>query len=224
MIRVCLIEDQTLVREGIVKLLALSADIEMAGTAPDADAGIAMVLAQHPDVLLLDLKLPGRSGIDVLKELRDLAAQPPTLILTTFDEDSLLIEAMRAGAKGYLLKDVTLQQLVKGIHTLMEGGTLLLPAITERILQSIGKELPPSHTVASPNPLTKREIEILRLMAGGYSNKEIGDAFSLTEGTVKNHVSNVLAKLDVRDRTRAVLKALEWGYLTPSCQASGDDA
>src|SRR5579872_5288475 len=108
MIRVCLIEDQTLVREGIRRLLALSEEIEMLATAPDADEGVTMVLNYKPDVLLLDLKLPGRSGIEVLKELRDKQVLPPTLILTTFDEDSLLIDAMRAGAKGYLLKDVTL--------------------------------------------------------------------------------------------------------------------
>lgn len=213
MIRVCLIEDQTLVREGIRRLLALSEEIEMLATAPDADEGITMVLNYKPDVLLLDLKLPGRSGIEVLKELRDKQVLPPTLILTTFDEDSLLIDAMRAGAKGYLLKDVTLDQLVIGIRTLYSGATLLLPAITDRLLRNIGKELPPSQTVPPQNPLTKREIEILRLVAGGYNNREIAQAFSVMEGTVKNHVSNILEKLEVRDRTRAVLKALEWGYL-----------
>lgn len=213
MIRVCLIEDQTLVREGIRRLLALSEEIEMLATAPDADEGITMVLKYRPDVLLLDLKLPGRSGIEVLKELRDKQVLPPTLILTTFDEDSLLIDAMRAGAKGYLLKDVTLEQLVMGIRTLYSGATLLLPAITDRLLRNIGKELPPSQTVPPQNPLTKREIEILRLVAGGYNNREIAQAFSVMEGTVKNHVSNILEKLEVRDRTRAVLKALEWGYL-----------
>lgn len=212
-IRVCLIEDQTLVREGIKKLLALSADIEMLATASDADEGIAMVLKHQPEVLLLDLKLPGRSGIEVLKELRDRQALPPTLILTTFDEDSLLVDAIQAGAKGYLLKDVTLEQLVSGIRALKNGDTLLQPAITERLLRNFGKELPPSQTVTPESPLTRRETEILRLLAGGYNNREIAQAFSLTEGTVKNHVSNILGKLEVRDRTRAVLKALEWGYL-----------
>lgn len=213
MIRVCLIEDQTLVREGIKRLLALSNEIEMVATASDAAEGVAMVLAHQPEVLLLDLKLPGRSGIEVLKELRDRQTLPPTLILTTFDEDSLLIEAMRAGAKGYLLKDVTLEHLVNCIRTLAAGGTLFVPAITERLLRNIGKELPPSQTVKPESPLTRRETEILRLLASGYNNREISRAFSLREGTVKNHVSNILAKLDVRDRTRAVLKALEWGYL-----------
>lgn len=213
MIRVCLVEDQTLVREGITRLLALSDEIEMLATASDADEGVKVVLQHKPDVLLLDLKLPGRSGIEVLKELRQLQVLPPALILTTFDEDSLLIEAMRAGAKGYLLKDVTLEQLVTGIRTLHSGATLLLPAITDRLMRSIGKELPPSQTVPPENPLTKREVEILRLVAGGYNNREIAQAFSVVEGTVKNHVSNILDKLEVRDRTRAVLKALEWGYL-----------
>lgn len=213
MIRVCLIEDQTLVREGIEMLLALVEGIKMVATAADADSGIAQVLQHCPDVLLLDLKLPGRSGIEVLRELQSRNVLPPTMILTTFDEDSLLIEAVRAGAKGYMLKDVTKVQLAHGIETLANGGTLLQPAITERILKGLTKNLPPSQTVASPNPLSEREVEILRLLAGGYNNREIAETFGLTEGTVKNHVSNILAKLYVRDRTRAVLKALEWGYI-----------
>jgi len=212
MVRVCLVEDQTLVREGISRLLALAGDIEMVATAADSDEGIDIVLTHNPDVLLLDLKLPGRSGIHVLNELRDKGQQPPTLILTTFDEDSLLIEAMRAGAKGYLLKDVSLNQLVTGIRTVADGGTLLFPAITERLLKNFSAKLPPSQTVPQENPLTKREVEILRLLASGYNNREIAEAFAVAEGTVKNHVSNILAKLSVRDRTRAVLKALEHGY------------
>ena len=212
MVRVCLVEDQTLVREGISRLLALAGDIEMVATAADADEGIDIVLTHNPDVLLLDLKLPGRSGIHVLNELRDKGQQPPTLILTTFDEDSLLIEAMRAGAKGYLLKDVSLTQLVSGIRTVADGGTLLFPAITERLLKNFSAKLPPSQTIPQENPLTKREVEILRLLASGYNNREIAEAFAVAEGTVKNHVSNILAKLSVRDRTRAVLKALEHGY------------
>lgn len=212
MVRVCLIEDQTLVREGFSRLLALAGGIELAAAASDADEGVAMAIEHRPDVLLLDLKLPGRSGIQVLKELRDRDALPNTLILTTFDEDTLLIEAMRAGAKGYLLKDVSLDQLVAGIHTVASGGTLLLPAITDRLLKNFSAKLPPSQTVPQENPLTKREIEILRLLASGYNNREIATAFDVAEGTVKNHVSNILTKLDARDRTRAVLKALENGY------------
>lgn len=212
MIRVCLVEDQTLVREGISRLLGLANGIEVVATAADANEGVAAAVKHSPDVMLLDLKLPGRSGIHVLKELSDKCMQPPTLILTTFDEDSLLIEAMRAGAKGYLLKDVSLDQLVTGIRTVASGGTLLFPAITERLLKNYSAKLPPSQTVPQDNPLTKREIEIVRLLASGYNNKEIALAFDVAEGTVKNHVSNILTKLDVRDRTQAVLKALEHGY------------
>lgn len=213
MVRVCLIEDQTLVREGICRLLALASGIDVVGSAADADQGIELVLKSEPDVLLLDLKLPGRSGIHVLNELFEINKLPPTLILTTFDEDSLLIEAMRAGAKGYLLKDVSLDQLVAGIQTVATGGTLLLPAITERLLRNFSARLSPPQKFADTNPLTKREVEILRLLASGYNNREIANAFQVAEGTVKNHVSNILAKLEVRDRTRAVLKALEQGYL-----------
>lgn len=212
MIRVCLVEDQTLVREGISRLLGLANDIEVVATATDANEGVDIAAKHRPDVMLLDLKLPGRSGIHVLKELSEKGMQPPTLILTTFDEDSLLIEAMRAGAKGYLLKDVSLDQLVTGIRTVAGGGTLLFPAITERLLKNFGAKLPPSQTVPQDNPLTKREVEIIRLLASGYNNREIALAFDVAEGTVKNHVSNIITKLDVRDRTQAVLKALEHGY------------
>lgn len=212
MVRVCLIDDQTLVREGICRLLALAKGIDVVGTAGDANQGISMVLSHKPDVLLLDLKLPGRSGIEILKELHRAEKLPPTLVLTTFDEDSLLVEAMRAGARGYLLKDVSLEQLVTGIKTVAAGGTLLLPGVTERLLKNLGAWLPPSQTVPLPNPLTKREVEILRLLASGCNNREIANAFVVAEGTVKNHVSSILAKLGVRDRTRAVLKALEQGY------------
>lgn len=212
-IRVCLVEDQALVREGIMSLLMLSEDIEIATMASDGIEAVDKVLMSQPDVLLLDLELPGQNGIEVLKKLKTAGFLPPTLILTTFGEDSLVMDAIRAGAKGYLLKDVTFGQLVRGIRILSEGGTLFLPTITERIMHNFGGESKPSHSIGQKNPFTEREIEVLRLLAGGYSNREIAEALNVVEGTIKNHVSNILTKLEVRDRTRAVLKALEWGYL-----------
>ena len=137
----------------------------------------------------------------------------PAILLTTFDDDEVLLEGMKAGARGYLLKDVSLEQLTGAIRTVAEGGTVIRPAITERVLRGLEHVRRDFDALSPPDPLTKREVEILRLMAGGYSNREIADALGTAEGTVKNHASSILSKLGVRDRTRAVLKALELGYI-----------
>jgi DNA-binding NarL/FixJ family response regulator len=215
MIRVCLIDDQTLVREGIRVLLDLVPDIEVAGEAADGEAALRVLAEIQPDVALLDLRMPGLDGLGVLRALRTLPAgqQPPTIILTTFDDDALMLEAIRLGAKGFLLKDVSLSRLTEAIRTVAAGGTLMQPAITERLLRaalSAGSAFPSS---AAPEPLSERETEVLRLMTGGLSNREIAASLHMAEGTVKNHTSNILAKLGVRDRTRAVLKALELGWV-----------
>src|SRR5690625_1692536 len=137
----------------------------------------------------------------------------PIFILTTFDDDELVLEGLRAGARGYLLKDVTLEELLNAVRTVAEGKTLVRVGITERLMQGLGKMQTEFDSLEQPDPLTDRETEILRLMAGGYSNKEIAAALNVAEGTVKNHVSSVLSKMGVRDRTRAVLKALENGLI-----------
>jgi DNA-binding NarL/FixJ family response regulator len=213
MIRVCLIDDQTLVRQGIRSLLELSSEIEVIGEASDGKAGLELIQVSRPDVVLLDIQMPVLNGIGVLKALKDLGYFPPVLILTTFDDDVLVLEGLRSGAKGYLLKDVSLEQLVDAIRDLHEGKTLIQPAVTERLLRGLQSMSKPTRVFDTPNPLTEREREILRLMASGYSNKEIAKAFDVAEGTVKNHVSSVLSKLGVRDRTRAVLKGLELGII-----------
>ncbi|MCU1347712.1 MAG: two component transcriptional regulator, LuxR family, partial [Acidobacteria bacterium] len=130
------------------------------------------------------------------------------LILTTLDDDELLFEAIRAGAKGYMLKDVAVDRLAEAIRTIAAGGTRFEPVVTERIYKSLGEHPPDFSAEVPPEALTEREIDVLRLMAGGYNNREIGDLLHLSEGTVKNHISSLLAKLGVRDRTRAVLKAI----------------
>lgn len=137
----------------------------------------------------------------------------PTLVLTTFDEDDLLFEALRAGAKGFLLKDVTLEQLTEAIRCLAAGGSLIQPALTDRTRRSQARLPHTFESIHRPEPLTERERDVLRLLAGGYSNREIGTALGMAEGTVKNHASSIFAKLGVRDRTRAVLRALELGVL-----------
>lgn len=213
MIRVCLIDDQTLVRQGIKSLLELTDDIIVVGEASDGQAGLELIERVAPDVVLLDIRMPVLDGIGVLKALQKASCHPPTLILTTFDDDALVLEGLKAGAKGYLLKDVSLEQLVGAVKTLYAGKTLFQPAITERLIHGLKQISPEIESFDTGEALTERETEVLRLMAGGYSNKEIAVALELSEGTVKNHVSNVLAKMGVRDRTRAVLKALELGLI-----------
>src|ERR671915_178749 len=157
--------------------------------------------------------MPKRNGIEVLQALHAAGELPPTILLTTFDEDEVLLEGVKAGARGYLLKDVTLEQLTEAIRTVAGGGTVIRPAVTERVLRGLEHVHRDFDSLSPPDPLTRRELEILRLMAGGYSNREIAEALGTAEGTVKNHASSILSKLGVRDRTRAVLKALELGYI-----------
>jgi DNA-binding NarL/FixJ family response regulator len=212
-IRVVLVDDQTLVRRGIRSLLELSGDIGIVAEAADGDEALDVIRRERPDAVLLDVRMPKRTGVEVLRELHRAGELPPTILLTTFDDDEVLLEGVKAGARGYLLKDVTLEQLTDAIRTVAGGGTLIRPAVTERVLRGLEHVRRDFESLSPPDRLTKRELEILRLMAGGYSNKEIADALGTAEGTVKNHASNILSKLGVRDRTRAVLKALELGYI-----------
>jgi DNA-binding NarL/FixJ family response regulator len=212
-IRVVVADDQTLVRRGIRSLLELAGDIAIAAEAGDGDEAVAAIRRERPDVVLLDVRMPARSGIEVLRALRDSGDLPPTILLTTFDDDEALLEGVKAGARGYLLKDVSLEQLTESIRTVASGGTVIRPAVTERVLRGLEHVRRDFESLSPPDPLTRRELEILRLMAGGYSNREIADALGTAEGTVKNHASSILSKLGVRDRTRAVLKALELGYI-----------
>jgi DNA-binding NarL/FixJ family response regulator len=212
-IRVVIVDDQMLVRRGIRSLLELGGHVEVVGEAADGSEAIAVIEQLAPDVVLLDVRMPEKNGVEVLRALSARGALPPTILLTTFDDDEVLIEAIRAGARGYLLKDVSLEQLTAAIQAVANGQTLIRPAITERVLRGLERMRPDFESLSPPDSLTTRELEILRLMAGGYSNREIGEALSIAEGTVKNHASTILSKLGVRDRTRAVLKALELGYI-----------
>jgi DNA-binding NarL/FixJ family response regulator len=212
-IRIVLVDDQTLVRRGIRSLLELAGDVRIVAEAGDGEDALAVIRREQPAVVLLDVRMPKKSGLDVLRELHAAGELPPTILLTTFDDDEVLLEGVKAGARGYLLKDVSLEQLTEAIRTVAEGGTLIRPAVTERVLRGLEHVRRDFEALSPPDPLTRREIEILRLMAGGYSNREIADALGTAEGTVKNHASSILSKLGVRDRTRAVLKALELGYI-----------
>lgn len=213
MIKVLLVDDQNLVRQGVQALLDLADDIEVIGEAKNGQEAVELIPELLPDVVLLDMRMPGMSGLDVLHELSKSSQLPPTIILTTFDDEELILAGVKAGAKGYLLKDVPLEELVDGIKQVAAGKTIVRPQITERFMQNVEGLKNDFMSLERPDPLTNRETEILRLMAGGYSNKEIANSIFVAEGTVKNHVSNILSKLGVRDRTRAVLKALELGLI-----------
>jgi len=213
MIRVLVVEDQTLVREGLEKLLNLAPDIRAVAHAVDGDEALVQIREHRPDVVLLDVRMPKVTGIEVLRAMSNSKDLLPVILLTTFDDDSALLEGIRLGAKGYLLKDVSLDTLTNAIRLVAAGGTMISPVVTERLVRGIHKARLPADNGYSQEALTSREAEILRLMTGGYSNREIATALDLSEGTVKNHVSNILSKLGVRDRTRAVLKAIEKGII-----------
>ncbi|WP_036138967.1 response regulator [Novilysobacter defluvii] len=208
-VRVMLVDDQTLVRQGVRSLLSLAEGIEVVAEASDGRQAVEMVPEVRPDVVLMDMRMPVMSGLEALQALARDGQLPPTIILTTFDDDQLVLAGLKVGAKGFLLKDVSLEQLVNAIQTVAAGGSLVQPAMSQRLLSGLEHMRNQFVSLDQPDPLTERETEILRLMAGGFSNKEIANSLGVAEGTIKNHVSNILSKLGVRDRTRAVLKAFE---------------
>jgi len=200
--RVVIVDDQTLVREGIRRLLELSGRVDVVGEAADGIEAIAVIERMRPDVILLDIRMPKLDGVGVLQRLG--ADGPPALVLTTFDDVDVSRQAILAGARGYLLKNVKSETLVAAIEAVANGGTWFQPSFGDAVREHLS-----SNATSDSEPLTPREREVLRLMAAGHSNREIGDALHLAEGTVKNHVSAILRKLDARDRTRAVLMAIE---------------
>lgn len=228
-VRVLIVDDQHLVRQGIRGLLALSDEVDVVGDCADGDEALAFLAHHSVDVVLLDLRMPGRDGVATLEAMRERDHSAPTLVLTTFDDDELALSALRAGAKGYMLKDVTLQQLLRGIRTVADGGTLLQPSLTERLLRAVARRTRQPTLMPPPQELTSRERDVLRLAANGWSNRQIAHGLHLAEGTVKNHMSSIMLKLRVTDRTKAVLLALELGVLTgrdddPVRRSSPDDA
>lgn len=214
MIRVLLADDDTLVRAGLRMLLERVDGIEVVAEAIDGDEALVW-LRGDVDVGLLDIRMPRRGGIEVLQEMQGWDRPPSCLLLTTFDDREALLAGLRAGACGYLRKDVTVETLLRAIHALADGGTFFQPSLTEKLLQGVRRSARDGipTTLAPLEPLTPRETEVMRLVAGGYNNREIGAALGAAESTVKVHVSNILSKLGVRDRVQAVLRVLEYGLI-----------
>lgn len=213
MIRVLVADDETLVREGIRLLLERVPGVEVCAEAIDGEEALARLGAGSVDVGLLDVRMPRRGGIEVLQALA--GEGPACLLLTTFDDREALLAGLRAGARGYLRKDVTVDTLARAIQVLAAGGTFFQPSLTEKLLRGV-QRAPASGVPPAPvllEPLTPRETEVMRMVAGGFSNREIGDALGTAEGTVKVHVSSILSKLGVRDRVQAVLRVLEAGLI-----------
>jgi DNA-binding NarL/FixJ family response regulator len=209
MIRICLADDQALFRSGLRALLTSFEGIGVVAEAEDGEAAVAAVLSHRPDVLLLDVRMPRMTGVQVISALAAQAALPPTLLLTTFEDDTALVGGIRAGAKGFLLKGVTPEKLVEAIHTVVNGGTFMHTSLTFQGSAANASAEWRGQAFVTPDPLTTREREVLGLMTNGLSNTQIAEALDLGEGTVRNHVSSILSKLGVTDRTKAVLLALQ---------------
>jgi DNA-binding NarL/FixJ family response regulator len=212
--KVLLVDDQKLIRDGIKSLLGLSGKVAVVAECADGSTVVDACRQYQPEVILLDLSMPVMNGVQTLAALQQAEIATPVLILTTFDEHELVLKSISLGARGFLLKDVSLETLVEAISTLAGGGSWFAPNITERLLGSVRSGSSDFAMPAQLEPLTDKELQILQLMAAGYSNKEIANALYKSEGTVKNQCSAILAKLGVRDRTRAVLLALELGLIS----------
>ncbi len=215
-IRVLLADDQQLVREGLRVLLDLIPDIRVVGEAGDGAEAVEQALALQPDVVLMDVRMPRLDGVAATRQLHEACPEVKVIILTTFDDDEYVFEGLRAGAIGYLLKDVPSEQLAEAIRAAARGEAFIQPSVARKVVAEFARLTEREHRRREQplvEPLSARELEVLALVAEGLSNREIGERLFITEGTVKNHVSNVLAKLGVRDRTQAVLRAQELGLL-----------
>jgi DNA-binding NarL/FixJ family response regulator len=210
-IRILLVDDQRLVREGIQILLDSESDLEVVGQAANGAEGLELVDNLGPDVVLMDVRMPVMDGVTATKEISKLHPDIAVIILTTFDDDDVIFEGLKAGAKGFLLKDISSAEMAAAIRTVAAGDGLIQPSVTRRVMAEFSR-LAESRDQAESSlaePLTDRELEVLRLIAQGLSNQEIADQLVITVGTVKNHVSSLLGKLGARDRTQAVIKAQE---------------
>jgi DNA-binding NarL/FixJ family response regulator len=215
-IRVVVADDQVLVREGLRLMLDAEPDIRVVGEAGDGLELLARVREEDPDLVLMDVRMPGLDGIDATARLHQAGARARVLILTTFDLDEYVYRAMKAGASGFLLKDATREQLATAVRTVSSGDALLAPSIIRRLVEDFCRTAPPDASRArAAASLTERELDVVDHMARGQSNAEIAAELFLSEATVKSHVARVLAKLDLRDRVQVVVYAYESGLVRP---------
>jgi DNA-binding NarL/FixJ family response regulator len=209
-IKLLICDDQAIIRDGLEMMLKLERDIEVVGKAEDGLEAVALAERLLPDLALMDLKMPGMTGVEATRQIRARFPQVKVLVLTTYDDDEWLFDAIRAGAAGYLLKDTPREKVVEAIRGTVEGKSFMDPAVTGRLLAQVSRQ---QAQPVSPllETLTERELEVLRLIARGLSNGEIAERLHLSEGTVRNHVSAIFAKLDVPDRTNAAIVAIQSG-------------
>ncbi|TMD63944.1 MAG: response regulator transcription factor [Chloroflexi bacterium] len=214
-VRILIVDDQELFREGLHTLLSMQPDLQVVGEARNGEEALRLAEDLKPDVVLMDLRMPVLNGVAATRRLKSTQPGIKVIVLTTFDDDEDVFEGLRAGAIGYLLKDVASEKLVEAIRAVARGAAFLQPSITGKVLAEFARLSPSLPPQAQPlvEPLSERELDILRLLSQGASNKEIADDLVITVGTVKNHVTSILAKLGVRDRTQAALKAKELGIM-----------
>jgi len=217
MIRILLVDDQKLIRQGMRTLLNLEADLDVVGEASNGVEAIVAVDQLRPDVVLMDVRMPQLDGVAATRRITERFPDVAIIILTTFDDDEYVFEGLKAGARGYMLKDVGSDEIAAAIRVVAAGGALMQPSIARKVMAEFGRMAgtrsnptpvpPPPDQSTLAEPLTERELDVLRALANGLSNREIAEQLVITEGTVKNHVSSLLAKLNARDRTQAVLRA-----------------
>ena len=215
-IRVLLVDDQVLFREGLEILLSVHKDIQVVGNASNGQEAVDVAAQIRPGVILMDVRMPVLDGVRATSLLKDVLPQCRVIVLTTFDDDEYIFDALRSGAVGYLLKDVDSAQLVEAIRAVARGESILEPSVAAKVIAEfsrVSSMVPSVQMEQLVEPLSERELEILVLIARGASNKEIANQLYITEGTVKNHITHILSKLGVRDRTQAAIKAKELGLL-----------
>jgi DNA-binding NarL/FixJ family response regulator len=210
MMKVIICDDQAIIRDGLEMLLKLEKDIEVLGQAQDGAEAVAMVKKTQPDLVLMDLKMPGLNGIEATRQIRAGHPEVKVLVLTTYDDDEWVFDAIRAGASGYLLKDTPREEVIKAVKGTAAGKSFVDPAVAGKLLHQVaGKQAQPATLLT--DKLTEREAEVLRLVARGFTNADIAERLHLSEGTVRNHVSAIFAKLEVSDRTQAAVIAIQHG-------------
>jgi DNA-binding NarL/FixJ family response regulator len=221
MIRVLIADDQALVRTGFRVIVNAEPDLEVVGETADGRETIEAVRTQRPDVVLMDIRMPNLDGIETTRRLAAAAHPPRVLILTTFDLDQYVYDALRAGASGFLLKDASADELLQAVRVIAAGDALLSPSITRRLIADYAHRPPPSERPPALEELTPRELEVLRLIASGLSNDGIARELVLGKATIKTHVARIFAKLDLHDRAQAVVLAYETGLVTPGRNDTG---